>query len=214
MSKSYAAFLFDMDGTLITSVASAERVWTNWAIKHGVDVATYLPSIHGVRSVDSIRALNRPDLDVEKEAAAIEAAEIADTADVAEIPGAAAFLASLPPNSWAIVTSASLPLARARLGAAGFTLPAVIITAEEVTRGKPDPQGYKLAAQRLGVDPKDCMVFEDAPAGIAAGEAAGADVTVITATHSHPVGGDHYKLRDYRGVTVTVGADGRLSLVE
>ena len=101
MSKSYAAFLFDMDGTLITSVASAERVWTNWAKKHGIDVATYLPSIHGVRSVDSIRALNRPDLDVEKEAAAIEAAEIADTADVSEIPGAAAFLASLPPKSWA-----------------------------------------------------------------------------------------------------------------
>ena len=213
MSKSYAAFLFDMDGTLITSVASAERVWTNWAKKHGIDVATYLPSIHGVRSVDSIRALNRPDLDVEKEAAAIEAAEIADTADVSEIPGAAAFLASLPPKSWAIVTSASLPLARARLGAAGFALPEVIITAEDVTRGKPDPQGYKLAAERLGVDPADCLVFEDAPAGIAAGEAAGADVAVITATHSHPVAGGQSRMPDYSGVTLKIGADGRLSLV-
>jgi len=214
MSKSYAAFLFDVDGTLLTSIASAERAWTHWAIKHGVDVEKFLPTIHGVRNVDSIRSLNLPGIDVEKEAAAMEAAEIADTSDVSEIPGAAAFLASLPPGSWALVTSATLPLAQARLGAAGIALPPVAITAEEVSRGKPDPQGYRLAAERLGVDPADCLVFEDAPAGIAAGEAAGADVVVITATHNHPIGGDLPKLRDYRGVTVKIGADGRLSLVE
>lgn len=212
--KSYAAFLFDVDGTLITSIASAERVWTNWAIKHGVDVATFLPTIHGVRSIDTIRSLNLPGIDPAEEAKAIELGEIEDTSDVAEIPGAAAFLATLPPKSWAIVTSATLPLARARLAAAGIALPEVAITAEQVTRGKPDPQGYKLAAERLGVDPAECLVFEDAPAGIAAGAATGGDVTVITATHSHPIDANWPKLRDYRGVTVRIGADGRLSLNE
>jgi sugar-phosphatase len=214
MSKSYAAFLFDVDGTLITSIASAERVWTNWAKKHGIDVATFLPTIHGVRSVDTIRSLDLPGVDPVKEAREIEMGEIHDTSDVSESPGAAAFLASLPPKSWAIITSATLPLARARLNAAGITLPDVVITAEEVTRGKPDPQGYKLAARRLGVDPADCLVFEDAPAGIAAGAAAGADVMVITATHSHPVDSDWPKIRDYRGVTAQIAAGGRLSLSE
>lgn len=214
MDKSYAAFLFDVDGTLITSIASAERVWTNWALKHGVDVDKFLPTIHGVRSVDTIRSLDLPGIDAEEEAKAIELGEIHDTSDVSEIPGAAAFLATLPKGSWAIVTSATLPLARARLSAAGIALPDVVITAEAVTRGKPDPQGYKLAAQQLGFDPSDCLVFEDAPAGISAGEASGAGVMVITATHSHPVGGDLPKLRDYRGVTAKVGADGRLTLAE
>lgn len=214
MSKTYAAFLFDVDGTLITSIASAERVWTSWALKHGVDVETFLPTIHGVRSVDTIRSLNLPGIDAEEEAKAIEVGEIQDTSDVAEIPGAAAFLATLPKGRWAIVTSATLPLARARLSAAGINLPEVIITAEDVTRGKPDPQGYKLAARRLGFDPTDCLVFEDAPAGIAAGEASGADVMVITATHGHPISGDLPKLRDYRGVRAVAGADGRLTLAE
>lgn len=214
MSKSYAAFLFDVDGTLITSIASAERVWTRWAEKHGIDVATFLPTIHGVRSVDTIRSLGLPGVDPEQEARDIELGEITDTGDVKEIPGAAAFLAALPPASWAIVTSATLPLARARLNAAGIALPAVAITAEDVTRGKPDPQGYKLAAERLGVDPADCLVFEDAPAGIAAGEASGADVAVITATHSHDVEGGGSRIRDYRQLGVRIGADGRLSLAE
>lgn len=214
MSKSYAAFLFDMDGTLITSVAAAERVWAKWGKKHGVDLAVLMPIIHGVRAIDTVRALNRPDIDAAAEAQAIEAAEIADVQDVSIIPGATAFLASLPPGRWAVVTSATLPLASARLGAADIALPPVSITAEDVTRGKPDPQGYKLAAQRLGVDPADCLVFEDAPAGIAAGEAAGADVMVVTATHSHPIGGDRMSIKDYRDLSVEVGADGRLTLIE
>ena len=212
MNKSYAAFLFDVDGTLITSIAAAERVWGNWARKHGVDPAVLMPIIHGVRAIDTIRALNRPDIDAAAEAEAIEAAEIADVGDVAEIRGAAAFLATLPPGRWAIVTSATLPLARARLGAAGIALPPVAITAEDVTRGKPDPQGYKLAPQRLGFDPADCLVFEDAPAGMAAGEAAGAEVMMVTATHSHPIGGNRPSIRDYGNLSIRVGGEGKLQL--
>ena len=211
MKKSYAAFLFDMDGTLITSIASAERVWTEWALRHGIDVASFLPTIHGMRSADTIRSVNLPGIDVGAEAASIEAAEIADTEGVDVIPGIAAFLAALPPDRWAIVTSASLELARARLGAAGIALPPVTITAEDVTRGKPDPQGYRLAAERLGVDPADCLVFEDAPAGFAAGEAAGADVLAITATHSHPLDDGRPSIPDYRGLKVSLSEEGRLS---
>lgn len=211
MSKSYEAFLFDMDGTLITSIAAAERVWTEWALKHGVDLASFLPTIHGVRAIDTIASVNLPGIDLEAEAASIEAGEIADTRGVAVIPGIAAFLAALPPDRWAIVTSASLELARARMGAAGIVLPPVVITAEDVTRGKPDPQGYRLAAERLGFDPADCLVFEDAPAGLAAGEAAGADVLVITATHSHPLDDGRASIVDYRGLEVRVSEEGRLS---
>jgi sugar-phosphatase len=210
MEKSYAAFLFDMDGTLITSTVSAERVWTEWASKHGIDAASLLTVLHGVRSVDTLRALNLPQIDAEAEAAAIEAAEIADTDGVAPIAGVTAFLAALPPKRWALVTSASLALARARLAAAGIALPPVTITAEDVARGKPDPQGYKLAAERLGVDPADCLVFEDAPAGLLAGEAAGADVLAISATHRHPAHDGRPSVRDYRELSVTVTADGRL----
>ncbi len=212
MNKSYAAFLFDMDGTLITSIASAERVWTDWANKHGIDLASFLPTIHGKRSLDTIGALNLPGIDLEAEAASIEAGEIEDTRDIGIIPGIIEFLDSLPPDRWAIVTSASLELARARLGAAGIPLPPVTITAEDVTRGKPDPQGYMLAAERLGFDPADCLVFEDAPAGFAAGEAAGADVLVITATHTHPLDDGRASVRDYIDLTVDLTADGRLSL--
>jgi len=214
MTRSYAAFLFDVDGTLISSIASAERVWTAWALRHGVDVASFLPSIHGVRSVDTIARLGLPGIDAEAEAALIEIAEIADTEGIVEIPGAAAFVSSLPPDRWAIVTSASLELARRRLAAAGMPLPAVMITAEDVTRGKPDPQGYRLAAKRLGVDPADCLVFEDAPAGIGAGKAAGAEVVVITATHSHPVAADLRSVDDYRGLTARLDGGDRLVLLE
>jgi len=212
MKQSYAAFLFDVDGTLISSIASAERVWTRWALSHGVDVAAFLPTIHGVRSIDTIRSVGLPGIDVEAEAARIERAEIADTEGIVEIPGAAAFVSSLPPDRWAIVTSASLELAKRRLGAAGMKLPRVMITAEDVTVGKPDPQGYRLAARRLGVEAADCLVFEDAPAGIGAGRAAGADVLVITATHGAPAAAHPFSVADYRGLRAASTAEGRLRL--
>lgn len=207
-TRSFSALLFDMDGTIISSIASAERVWSRWAAAHGLDVASFLPTIHGVRSVETIRRLDLPGVDPEAEAAAITRAEMEDVGDIIEIPAARAFLAALLPERWAIVTSAPRALAARRLAAAGMPLPALMVAAEDVTRGKPAPDCFQMAADRLGVAAKDCLVFEDAPAGIQAAEAAGAGVLVVTATHHGPVTAGHPAIRDYRGLAVERAADG------
>ena len=211
-SRAYQAFLFDMDGTLITSTLAAERVWTRWAERHGLDVAALLSVMHGVRAIDTIRNQNLPDIDLDAEVAWVERGEIDDVEGVAPIPGAIDFVKRLPPDRWAVVTSASVPLARARLRAAGVTPPAVMITAEDVERGKPDPAGYLRAAATLGFDIADCLVFEDAEAGIKAGEAAGAAVMVVTAAWTHPLETAHPRLADYADVKLEVGPDGTLTL--
>ncbi|WP_288758666.1 HAD-IA family hydrolase [uncultured Brevundimonas sp.] len=207
-SPSYAAFLFDMDGTLITSTVAAERVWTRWAARHGLDAAAFVPTIHGVRAADTIRRQNLPGIDVEAEAAWVERGEIEDLEGVAPIAGAIDFVRRLPPDRWAVVTSATVPLATARMRAAGVEPPAVLITAEDVARGKPDPAGYRLAAERLGVAAADCLVFEDAEAGIAAGEAAGCDVRIVTAAWTHPLETTHPTLADYGDLRLEVGPGG------
>jgi mannitol-1-/sugar-/sorbitol-6-phosphatase len=212
--KSYAAFLFDMDGTIINSLASAERVWGAWAARQGLDVPSFLPIMHGARGIDTIRNLNLPGVDPAVEAAFIEKEEIADVAGVVPLPGAVDFLASLPPERWAIVTSSPIALAKARLKEAGIPMPRYIVTAEDVQVGKPNPQCYILGAERLGVSTHDCLVFEDVAAGIKAGEAAGAEVMVITATHSHPVETSHSTLANYENVRVHIGENGRMSVVK
>lgn len=216
-SKSYAAFLFDMDGTLISSTAVTERIYTKWAIANGVDVGPLIEMMHGVRTVDVIRKLGRADLDPVHEAEIIGKAEREELDGVLAIPGARDFLAALPPDRWALVTSADRELMLIRMKAAGIPLPAVIVTAEDVTEGKPDPQGYALAARRLGVDPSECLVFEDAPAGILAGERAGADVAVVTFTGTAPEGRDkgrdHPRIHDYLGLSAGPAESGRLALV-
>jgi len=209
--KTYQAFLFDMDGTLITSTAAAERVWTRWAQRHGLDVAALLAVMHGVRAIDTIRNQNLADIDLDAEVAWVERGEIEDVAGVAPIPGAVDFVGRLPPDRWAVVTSASIPLARARLAAAGVTPPAVLITAEDVEHGKPDPAGYLKAAARLGFDIADCLVFEDAEAGVRAAETAGADVVVIAAAHARPLETPHPTLADYGEARLEVAADGGLA---
>lgn len=211
-AKTYQAFLFDMDGTLITSTAAAERVWTRWAQRHGLDVEALLAVMHGVRAVDTIRRQNLPDIDLDAEVAWVERGEIEDVEGVAPINGAVDFVRRMPPERWAVVTSASVPLARARLAAAGVTPPAVLITAEDVEHGKPDPAGYLKAAARLGFDIADCLVFEDAEAGVRAGEAAGADVVVVTAAHQHPLETRHPTLADYGQARLEIGCDGALRL--
>lgn len=213
-TRSYAAFLFDMDGTILTSIASAERTWTKWAIAHGLDAATFVPTIHGVQSVETVRRLNLPGVDPVAEAAAISAAEMEDVDDIEPIAGAAAFLASLPPEHWTIVTSAPRALAEVRLKAAGLPVPPTMIAADDIPNGKPAPDCFLVAAERLGVAAGDCLVFEDAAAGITAGEAAGADVLVITATHSHGVKTQHPTIVDYRGVSVGIDESGSLQLRE
>ncbi|WP_081744088.1 HAD-IA family hydrolase [Ensifer aridi] len=172
-TKNFAALLFDMDGTLLNSMAVVERVWGAWAVRNGIDPIAFLPSVHGVRAVDTISKLGLL-IDPVQEARDLAEAEIADVEGIVEIPGARAFLNALPPEKWAIVTSAPLELAARRLAAASIPLPRLMVTGEDVSAGKPDPQGYLLAAARLGVRPEDCLVFEDAPAGILAGKAAGA----------------------------------------
>lgn len=213
-TSAFAAFLFDMDGTVTNSIAATERVWTAWARRHGLDVETFLPTIHGVRAEETIRRQNLAGVDIAHEVAAVLAGEIADIDDVHPIPGAEAFLRDLPADRWAVVTSAQRDLALSRLTAAGLPIPTVLVTAEDVSRGKPAPDGYVLAAQRLGVAADACLVFEDAPAGVLAGEAAGAQVIVITAAHHHPFETEHPTLADYSDVRVKIGPDGlRLSKV-
>ncbi|MFL6618343.1 MAG: HAD-IA family hydrolase [Povalibacter sp.] len=210
--RSFDAFLFDVDGTLLSSIEVAERVWTRWAAKFGIDAATFLPHLHGRRAVDSIRHLNIPGIDAEREAVEITLAEIEDVKGVHPIAGVQSFLESLPASRWAIVTSAPRALALRRLEAAGLKAPAVIVTAEDITNGKPDPSCYLAAASQLGFDAKNCLVFEDAAAGIRAGEAAGAQVLVITALHDGLMQTEHPTRVDFTRLRAKVTADGRLEL--
>src|SRR5262245_39383480 len=146
--RGFAAFLFDMDGTLLDSIAAANRIWTRWAEKHGLDPGPVLRIIHGSRAVDSIRRLNL-NVDAEREADDITRAEIADADGVVAIAGATPFLRSLPRDRWAVVTSAPLALAERRLEAAGLPEPPLLVTAEDVIRGKPAPDCYLRAAKSL-----------------------------------------------------------------
>ncbi|WP_233586712.1 HAD-IA family hydrolase [Caulobacter sp. 602-1] len=201
--REFAAFLFDMDGTVLTSIVAAERVWGAWARKHGLDVEAVLKQIHGRRAIETVRSFNIPDVDEAAEVLALMEGEIADVEGIDAIEGAVAFLSALPADRWAVVTSAPRELATVRLMAAGLPLPAVLVTAEDVERGKPAPDCFLLAAQRLGHPIEACLVFEDAPAGIAAAEAAGASVVVITATHSHPLETPHPGVSSYGPLRVT-----------
>lgn len=210
--RSFAAFLFDMDGTLIDSIASAIRAWRGWAEGHGLDAETVLAQMHGVRAVETIRRFGPAGIDAQAEADLLTQAEMDDVDGIVPISGAADFLAALPVGSWAIVTSAPRRLALRRLESAGLPPPPVLITADDVAHGKPAPDCFLAAARALEVDPHDCLVWEDAPAGIAAAEAAGAAVMVITATHSHPYAGTHPTTEGYGDLTVTVDGDGRLHL--
>ncbi len=209
--RGFAALLFDMDGTLLSSMASAERAWGAWARRHGLDVATFLPTIHGVRSTETIKRSGVPGLDVEREAAAITEAEIKDVDDIVPIPGAVRFLASLPEGRWAVVTSAPRALAEARLAAAGMPMPAFIVTAEDVADGKPNPACFRLGAERLGADPAECLVFEDAEAGLLAAEAAGAEAIVVGG-HGGAPAARHPVVADLEDLIATVRPDGRISV--
>lgn len=210
--RKFAAFLFDMDGTVLNSIAAAERVWTKWAERHGLDVANFLPTIHGKRAIETIGALGLPGVDARAEAEALLKAEAIDLDGIVPIPGAVAFLKSLPPERWAIVTSAPRELAMLRIHAAGIPVPAMMVTGEDVAHGKPAPDCFLLAAEHLGVAARDCLVFEDAPAGIAAGEASGASVMVIAATHVHPMVTPHPMIHSYDEVSVAVDQSGWIAL--
>jgi sugar-phosphatase len=175
------AILFDLDGVLVDSGAAVERAWEQWATRHELELHRVLAEAHGRRTADTIRAV-APWLDAEAEARDLEEAETADTDGVVALPGAASFLEALPAGSWAVATSGTRNLAETRLTHAGLPLPRVLVTAEDVERGKPDPQPYVAAAHALCVEPSRCLVIEDAPAGIVAGTAAGAIVLALATT--------------------------------
>lgn len=211
-NKKFSAFLFDMDGTLLTSIAAAERVWGAWAQRQGLDPITFLPTMHGQRAIDTIRRLKLPGVDPDIEAAKITKAEIEDVQGVVAIAGAAEFLAALPVDRWAIVTSASRKLAQSRLEAAGLVKPRIIVTGEDVAVGKPDPQCFLLGARRLGFRAANCLVFEDVEAGVKAGRAAGADVMVVTAAGHGLDLPNIQTIDDYTNIVPVVSAEGLLSI--
>ena len=173
--------LFDLDGVLVDSRAVVERTWLKWIARHGLVIPDIVRRSHGRRSVDTLREL-APALPIDAEVAWLEATELADSEGLVALPGALEAFGGLPDNRCAIVTSGGRALARMRLRATGFPEPTLVVAAEDVRAGKPSPEGYELAAARLGVDPHECVVIEDTPAGISAGRAAGAKVLALATT--------------------------------
>jgi sugar-phosphatase len=178
------ALLFDNDGTLVSSLDSVERCWTRWAKEYGITAEQFRRvALHGRPAAEIVADLLPARL-VPEAVARVEQLEVDDVPDggVRLLPGTRDFLDALPADRWAVVTSATRRLAEARLDAVGI-LPKTLIAADDVTRGKPDPEPYLLAARQLGVDPARCVVFEDAPAGLRAGRAAGMTTVALTTTH-------------------------------
>jgi sugar-phosphatase len=175
------AFLFDLDGVLVDSTPAVERVWRNWAHDHKLDPGPVVAHAQGRRSIETIRRF-APHLDAEQENNNVENTEVAAREGITAIAGAPEFLRNLPPDRLAIVTSATRPLAMARFKYAGLAWPQHSVTAEDVVRGKPSPEPYLKGAALLSVDARDCMVFEDTPAGIQAAKAATMQVVALAST--------------------------------
>jgi sugar-phosphatase len=154
-------------------------VWRTWAEKHGIDFNVMVKVMHGVRAEDTVRRFAKPGMDVAMENEWVLQSELGDVEGVVPLDGIGSFIDALAPHEWAVVTSATLSLATVRIRAAKLPIPEVMITAEDVRRGKPDPEGFLLAAKRLGVPISECLVFEDSPAGVKAGRAAGAHVAIV-----------------------------------
>src|SRR5258706_13694812 len=175
--------LFDLDGVLVDSTPAVARVWAGWARTHGFDPDDVVKKAHGRPSITTIREL-LPGADHAAEDREVERREIADIEGIVPLPGAMELLQALPLERWAIVTSCTRPLAGVRIGAAGLPKPKYLVTSTDVKHGKPDPEPYLKGAQILGVPAADCLVVEDAPAGVRAGKAAGARVLGLRTTAS------------------------------
>jgi len=178
--EQFEAVIFDMDGTLINSIPSVERSWRLWADEYAL-TQEQIGGFHGVPAAEIVRQLI-PDPNREQAYARIVEIELADVDDIVVLPGAAEALAALKEAKNAIATSCTTALAAARIAAAGLTAPSVIVTADDVTRGKPNPDPFLLAARRLGVDPRRCLVVEDAPSGLQGARAAGCFSLAVTTT--------------------------------
>jgi mannitol-1-/sugar-/sorbitol-6-phosphatase len=177
-----SAILFDLDGVLADSTRAVDREWRQWAARKGVDGDAVMAIAHGVRTVEVIKRV-APHLDADAEASEIENHEAHDQQGVVVMPGAAELVRSLPEGRWGVVTSGSRLLATNRLRYCGLPVPEVLVTSDDVTNGKPDPEPYLIGAELLGVSPADCLVIEDAPAGIESARAGGMKVVGITSTY-------------------------------
>nr|MDT0663962.1 HAD-IA family hydrolase [Micromonospora sp. DSM 115978] len=213
------ALLFDMDGTLVDSTAVVERTWRRFARRYELDAEAVLATVHGRRARETVAAFAPAGTDVAAETARLVEEEIDDMAGVLPVPGAAALLAGLPPDSWALVTSAGHRLTTSRMAAAGLPVPSVLVTAETVHNGKPHPEGYLSAATALGVRPSAAIVFEDSDVGLRAAVASGAR-SVVVGDHQGPAAAGLTRIADFTRTTVhaTTSANStttttRLSLV-
>jgi len=177
------AILFDLDGTLIDSAPRIQRLWHDWGKRHGIAPQSILEFMHGRRADETI-SLVAPHLALKDEVYALETDEVSDMDGVNPYSSAKDLLSKLSATQWAIVTSGSVRVASARIKHVGLPTPDIFITADDVKRGKPSPDGYLLAANRLSLKPSDCVVVEDAPAGIQAGKAAGMKVIAVASSIS------------------------------
>jgi sugar-phosphatase len=180
---SCAAILFDLDGVLVDSTRSVDREWRAWAQRKGVNGDAIMAIAHGVRSLEVIQRV-APHLNAEAEVRELENREADHQEGVTVMPGAVDLVHSIPEGRWGVVTSGTRLLASARLRFCGLPVPNVLVTADEVTHGKPHPEPYLKGAERLGFEPAECLVIEDAPAGIQAARAGGMKVIGITSTYA------------------------------
>jgi mannitol-1-/sugar-/sorbitol-6-phosphatase len=176
------AILFDLDGVLVDSTPCVTRVWSTWAQEHGLDAAYVVHVAHGQRTIETVRKV-APHLNAQRETDHIEEMEISDTDGLRALPGAKELLATLPPERYTVVTSGTRRLASKRLQVAGLPVPGTMITADDVTRGKPDPEPYLAGARALGFEPEQCLVFEDAPSGVRSAESAGMVAVGVATTY-------------------------------
>jgi sugar-phosphatase len=212
-----AGLLFDMDGVLVDSTPAVARVWTRWAARHGFDAAEVVHRAHGRPSITTIREY-LPDGDHLAENREIERDEITDLDGVVPLPGALELLSALPRGRWTIVTSCSRRLAEVRLKASGLPRPEVFVTSSDITNGKPAPDPYLKGAEVLGFSPRDCVVVEDAPAGVRSGKAAGTRVIALRTTMTEKElwdAGADWVVGDCAAIALATPAiqDGKLSLV-
>jgi mannitol-1-/sugar-/sorbitol-6-phosphatase len=207
--------LFDLDGVLVDSTPAVARAWSAWAARHGFVAEDVVRKAHGRPSMTTIKEL-LPHGDHEAENRAMEQCEISDVKDVVALPGATQLVESLPPGRWTIVTSCTRPLAKVRISAGGLPVPEQLVTSSDVKKGKPDPEPYLAGVARLQLAPEDCVVVEDAPAGIRAGKAAGMRVLALRTTAADAEltqAGADWIITDLASLTVEqLSSDGSLRL--
>jgi sugar-phosphatase len=177
-----SAVLFDLDGVLVDSVRVVERAWRRWAVEQHIGAEEVLAAVHGRRARDVVRMF-APDLDLAQQVLRVSSYEAEDRGGLAVVPGARECVSVARRGRWAVVTSGGRELAVRRLAAVGLPVPEVLVTGDDVACGKPDPEPYRCAAQSLGVPAWECVVVEDAPAGVLAGKRAGMTVLAVTTTH-------------------------------